>query len=180
MRAFVADTLALVVFFTLLGALAYGELAADTKLSPRVAPSVFGSGLLEAIPESQILERNDPEDLDGDGISGHPNHVWDPLSRSALLGRFGWKLNQPSIAHQTAAAFSSEIGMSTSFRPDQICTAAQTACAAAPTGGLRSSSGRLPGWKRHSQSRRLLRRRGSKRSRGRGHPGAWLRAREVT
>ncbi len=31
--------------------LAYGELAADTKLSPRVAPSVFGSGLLEAIPE---------------------------------------------------------------------------------------------------------------------------------
>lgn len=115
--------------------LAYGELAADTKLSPRVAPAVFGSGLLEAIPESQILERNDPEDLNKDGISGHPNHVWDPLTQSAQLGRFGWKLNQPSIAHQTAAAFSSELGMSSSFRPDQICTAAQTACAAAPTGG---------------------------------------------
>jgi CxxC motif-containing protein (DUF1111 family) len=115
--------------------LAYGELAADTKLSPRVAPSVFGSGLLEAIPESQILERNDPEDLDKDGISGRPNHVWDPMTKSALLGRFGWKLNQPSIAHQTAAAFSSEIGMSSSFRPDQICTAVQTACAAAPHGG---------------------------------------------
>lgn len=115
--------------------LAYGELAADTKLSPRIAPSVFGSGLLEAIPESQILERNDPEDLDEDGISGRPNHVWDPRTKSTLLGRFGWKLNQPSIAHQTAAAFSSEIGMSSSFRPDQICTAVQTACAAAPHGG---------------------------------------------
>jgi CxxC motif-containing protein (DUF1111 family) len=115
--------------------LAYGELAADTKLSPRVAPSVFGSGLLEAIPEAQIMERNDPEDLNKDGISGHPNHVWDPLTKSPQLGRFGWKLNQPSIAHQTAAAFSSEIGMSSSFRPDQICTSVQTACAAAPTGG---------------------------------------------
>jgi CxxC motif-containing protein (DUF1111 family) len=115
--------------------LAYGELAADTKFSPRVAPSVFGSGLLEAIPEAQILERNDPEDLNKDGISGHPNHVWDPLTQSPQLGRFGWKLNQPSIAHQTAAAFSSEIGMSSSFRPNQICTAVQKACLTAPTGG---------------------------------------------
>ena len=115
--------------------LAYGELAADTKLSPRVAPSVFGSGLLEAIPEAQIMERNDPEDLNKDGISGRPNHVWDPLVKRAVLGRFGWKLNQPDIAHQTAAAFSSEMGMTTSIRPDQICTTAQTECAAAPHGG---------------------------------------------
>ncbi|MET0533310.1 MAG: di-heme oxidoredictase family protein [Steroidobacter sp.] len=115
--------------------LAYGELAADTKLSPRVAPSVFGSGLLEAIPEAQIMERNDPDDSNKDGISGRPNQVWDPLVKRAVLGRFGWKLNQPDIAHQTAAAFSSEIGMSTSFRPQQICTAVQTACAAAPQGG---------------------------------------------
>jgi CxxC motif-containing protein (DUF1111 family) len=115
--------------------LAYGELAADTKLSPRIAPAVFGSGLLEAIPEEQILDRNDPEDANKDGISGRPNYVWDPLVSHAVLGRFGWKLNQPDIGHQTAAAFSSEIGMSSSVRPLQICTAAQTACSAAPTGG---------------------------------------------
>lgn len=115
--------------------LAYGELASDTKFSPRVAPAVFGSGLLEAIPEAQIMERSDPDDVDKDGISGRPNHVWDPLVNRAVLGRFGWKLNQPDIAHQTAAAFSSEIGMTTSLRPAQICTSVQTACAAAPTGG---------------------------------------------
>ena len=115
--------------------LAYGELAADTKFSPRVAPSVFGSGLLEAIPESQIMERNDPEDLDKDGISGRPNQVWDHLTNRVVLGRFGWKLNQPSIAHQTAAAFSAEIGMTSSFRPGTVCSAVQTACAAAPSGG---------------------------------------------
>ena len=115
--------------------LAYGPLAANTKLSPRVAPAVFGSGLLEAIPEAQIMERNDADDANKDGISGRPNRVWDPLVSRAVIGRFGWKLNQPDIAHQTAAAFSNEIGMTTSFRPDQICTPAQTACAAAPGGG---------------------------------------------
>lgn len=115
--------------------LAYGELAADTKFSPRVAPAVFGSGLLEAIPEAQIMERNDPDDTNKDGISGRPNHVWDPQVGHTVLGRLGWKLNQPDIAHQTAGAFSGEIGMSSSLRPKQICTEVQTACAAAPTGG---------------------------------------------
>jgi CxxC motif-containing protein (DUF1111 family) len=81
------------------------------------------------------MERNDPEDANKDGISGRPNHVWDPLVSKVVLGRFGWKLNQPDIAHQTAAAFSSEIGMTSSFRPQQICTPVQTACAAAPAGG---------------------------------------------
>jgi CxxC motif-containing protein (DUF1111 family) len=115
--------------------LAYGELARDTQFSPRVAPSVFGSGLLQAIPESQVLERSDPDDKDRDGISGRPNHVWDHVAKRTVVGRFGWKANQPDIAHQTAAAFAAEIGMSSSLRPLQNCTEHQTACVAAPDGG---------------------------------------------
>lgn len=115
--------------------LAYGEIAADTGFSPRVAPPVFGTGLLEAVPEWQILERSDPDDANGDGISGRPNRVWDHRAKQVALGRFGWKANQPDIEHQTAAAFASEMGMSTSLRPDQNCTAIQAQCNAAPTGG---------------------------------------------
>lgn len=115
--------------------LAYGELSHDNQFSPRVAPAVLGMGLLEAIPEEQILERADPDDKEGDGISGRPNHVWNHLLGRPVIGRLGWKANQPDIAHQTAGAFSSEIGMSSSLRPDQICTDVQTACMAAPTGG---------------------------------------------
>ncbi len=115
--------------------LAYGELAKDHQFSPRTAPSVFGMGLLEAVPEAAILERSDPGDTDGDGISGRPNRVWDHLRKSVVIGRLGWKANQPDIAHQTAGAFSSEIGMSTSLRPDQNCTEVQKECLAAPTGG---------------------------------------------
>src|SRR5688572_15350982 len=46
--------------------------------SVRLPPPVFGVGLLESIPESEILLREDPEDLDGDGISGRPNWVVPP------------------------------------------------------------------------------------------------------
>lgn len=116
-------------------ALAYGELAADTGISPRVAPAVFGVGLLEAIDQTQIMQRHDPEDADGDGISGRINLIWEPVQGRQVPGRFGWKLNQPDIAHQTAAAFSTEMGLTTPLRPQEICTAAQRECQAAPTGG---------------------------------------------
>lgn len=115
--------------------LAYGPLGEGTGFSPRVAPAVFGVGLLEAIPEEQILERSDPEDRDRDGISGRPNRVWDHRAKRMVIGRFGWKANQPDVAHQTAAAFSAEIGMSTTLRPGQSCTAAQVECLQAPNGG---------------------------------------------
>jgi len=116
-------------------ALAYRELSPDTKFSPRIAPSVFGVGLLEAIPEAQILERSDPDDTNRDGISGRANHVWDHVAKRVVIGRLGWKANQPDIAHQTAGAFSSEIGMTTSLRPDANCTNIQIACLDAPDGG---------------------------------------------
>jgi len=57
--------------------MAYGEIGADVMVSPRVAPAVHGMGLLEAIPEATILSFADPDDIDGDGISGRANYVWD-------------------------------------------------------------------------------------------------------
>lgn len=116
--------------------LAYGALQEGTGFSPRVAPAVFGVGLLEAIPEEQILALADPDDADEDGISGRPNRVWNARTQRVAIGRFGWKANQPDVAHQTAAALSSEIGMSTSLRPAQNCTDVQVECLAAPNGGV--------------------------------------------
>ncbi len=52
-----------------------------------------------------------------------------------MLGRLGWKANQPDIAHQTAGAFSQEIGMTTTLRPEPNCTNIQIACLEAPDGG---------------------------------------------
>jgi len=118
--------------------LAFGPLPAGTMISPRVAPPVFGLALLEAVPESQILARADPDDADGDGISGRPNRVWDIASSRDSLGRFGWKANQPNIRQQNAAAANGDIGITTRLYPRQNVEEGQTAAAVAPTGGRNS------------------------------------------
>jgi len=114
--------------------LGYGPLAPNVMLSPRVAPAVFGLGLLEAIPEQTIVSRADPDDADGDGISGRPNRVWDVARRATVLGRFGWKANQPDIEQQNEGAFLGDMGITSARFPAEVCTPAQAACSAAATG----------------------------------------------
>lgn len=113
----------------------YGALHPDTQFSARVAPPLFGMGLLESIPDAEILANADPDDHNGDGISGKPNHVWDIATQQTVLGRFSWKANQPSIIQQTADAFRNDIGITSTLFPEQPCTATQTSCHAKPEGG---------------------------------------------
>ena len=111
--------------------LAYGPLRDDVLLSPRVAPQAFGLGLLEAIPEDDILRYADPDDLNRDGISGRPNRVWDVWTETlGNLGRFGLKASKPTILHQLAAAYLGDIGITSSLFPDHSCTDSQPACLA--------------------------------------------------
>jgi CxxC motif-containing protein (DUF1111 family) len=104
-------------------------------ISPRLAPPVFGVGLIEAVPAPDVGAAADPDDRDHDGISGRANMVTDPASGATVLGRFGWKAAVPSVAAQNAGAFAGDIGITSSAEPDQPCTAAETACGAAPNGG---------------------------------------------
>lgn len=113
----------------------YGEFAPGTRFSARVAPPLPGMGLLESIPEAEILANADPEDSNSDGISGKPNHVWDIAKQKVILGRFSWKANQPSIAQQSADAFRNDIGITSDLFPEQPCTTTQTACLSLPDGG---------------------------------------------
>ncbi len=114
---------------------AFGPLPAGLQISPRLAPPVFGVGLLEAVPEDVVLEAADAEDADGDGISGRPNHVVDVATGGTSLGRFGWKANVPTVEQQVAGAFHGDIGITTPLFPEQNCPPEQTACRAAPNGG---------------------------------------------
>ncbi|MEZ4372708.1 MAG: di-heme oxidoredictase family protein [Polyangiaceae bacterium] len=119
----------------LIGDLRYGPLAADILVSPRVAPAVIGLGLLEAIPESRLLELADPDDRDGDGISGRINQVWDAEQGSLAIGRMGWKSEQPNVRLQSAGAFLGDIGITSSIFSQQDCSGSQAECLAATPGG---------------------------------------------
>jgi len=116
--------------------LGYGPMADDVMLSPRVAPPMIGVGLLEQIHPGDILANADPNDADGDGISGRPSMVRDPDSGALVLGRFGWKASTPSVLAQSADAFAGDMGISTPPVPAHWgdCTDAQAACMDAPSG----------------------------------------------
>ena len=116
--------------------LKYGPLDSKTMMSPRVAPQMIGLGLIEAIPEEQIRAHADPDDKDGDGISGRTNEVWSLQNKKVMLGRFGWKAGVPTIADQSGMAFAGDIGISNPLVPKAAgdCTAAQTMCLNAPNG----------------------------------------------
>ncbi len=115
--------------------LAFGPLDEHVRLGPRLAPHVVGMGLLQAIPEDTIRGLADPDDADGDGISGRANTVWDAQAGAPALGRFGWKANVATIEQQTAGAFHGDIGITSALHPAENCPESQTECAAAPDGG---------------------------------------------
>ncbi|PKG47343.1 MULTISPECIES: di-heme oxidoreductase family protein [Halomonadaceae] len=113
---------------------AYGELPESLQTSPRLAPPMIGLGLLEAIPEADLIAAADPEDADGDGISGRYNQVWDVRSGTPVLGRFGWKAGEPSIEQQGLHAFAGDMGLTSSLVPQTDCMESQ-GCDAFPNGG---------------------------------------------
>ena len=115
--------------------LGYGPLASGAMTSPRTAPAMIGLGLLEAIPEESIRALADPDDRDGDGISGRANIVWDHVNHKTALGRFGWKANVPSVMQQVSGAFLGDLGITSRVFPEEGCTPSQRACNEAPNGG---------------------------------------------
>ncbi|MCK0137685.1 di-heme oxidoredictase family protein [Aliiroseovarius sp. F47248L] len=113
-----------------------GPLNELTMTSPRIAPQMIGLGLMEAIPEADILANADPVDTDKDGISGRPNRVWSREFDQWMLGRFGHKAGNPTIRQQTADAANGDIGLSSTLFPTPYgdCTAQQTNCRTARNG----------------------------------------------
>ena len=97
----------------------------DVVVSPRNGLPMFGLGLLEAIPEADILALEDPDDRDGDGISGRANRVRDPVKARrgdvdpVSLGRFGWKASAPSVQAQSANAYRDDMGITNSLFPQE-------------------------------------------------------------
>jgi len=120
-----------VLQFTQLG---YGPMHPDTRFSARVAPPMIGLGLLEAIPEEAILANAAAQAKENNGIKGRVNRVWDDELQKTVAGRFGWKAGQPNLNQQNVHAFSGDMGLTTSLRPFDDCTDAQTACKQAPNG----------------------------------------------
>lgn len=118
--------------------LAYGRLTSDTQLSARIAPAIYGMGLLAAIPEQAIIDL--ATQTKPDGISGKVNMVWDTESQKVQLGRFGWKANAAGLKMQTASALAGDMGITSAYFPTANCAAKQHNCIKANTSNEVSTS----------------------------------------
>lgn len=94
-----------------------------------IAPNVTGLGYLDALEDNTLLEMADPEDMDGDGISGRVNYIEKPpwLSpdkryhqlqpNGKYIGRFGRKGGAVDLLHQTVNAYKEDMGITSDFDP---------------------------------------------------------------
>lgn len=112
----------------------FGSLS-GVLFSPRIGQQIIGLGLVDALPDSEILKNVDEFDADNDGISGKANYVWDAINNTTALGKFGWKSNQPSLKQQTAGALFGDLGLTTSIFSGNPCPSPQKDCYDAPNGG---------------------------------------------
>lgn len=106
----------------------YGPLSPLTSINPLRAPPLIGLGLIEQIPEQQIIQLQDENDRDGDGISGRVNRVWSVQYSELKAGRYGWKATKASVIEQTADALINDMGLTTPWFNEENCTAQQPAC----------------------------------------------------
>jgi CxxC motif-containing protein (DUF1111 family) len=112
---------------------AYGPLG-DVRTSLRIGPQVIGGGLLEAVPDAAIAARADPEDRDGDGISGR-THMVPGADGTRRVGKFGWKASQPTLDGQVMAALHEDMGITNDAHPAESLSAGERAAITAPSGG---------------------------------------------
>jgi CxxC motif-containing protein (DUF1111 family) len=91
----------------------------------RIPTPVFGSGLIEAIPDSAILANmraNTSEKL-AMGISGHANaHLSGNVNRNGNDGtitRFGWKAQNKSLLLFASEAYNVEMGITNQLFPQE-------------------------------------------------------------
>ena len=110
----------------------FGPLHGDEMFSLRLAQPIYGLGLLEAVEEKTLLGLANWQKEKG--LNGRPNYVWDSINKKHALGRFGWKANVASIKEQTALAFLSDLGVTTSLFKEENCPPVQLDCVAQPPG----------------------------------------------
>lgn len=108
--------------------LAYGDFPPEVLASPRVAAPVIGLGLLQSVPEETLRALADPDDENGDGISGKVNIAWDANAQQMAVGRFGWKANVPSLRHQNAGAALGDLGITSPIFTADLCEEAHEDC----------------------------------------------------
>lgn len=91
-----------------------------TVFARRVPIPLFGAGLVEAIPDDTIRSLEDPNDRNGDGVSGRAALVVDIATGDRRVGRFGWKSQHATLLTFGADAYRNEMGITNDVFPQEV------------------------------------------------------------
>lgn len=97
-----------------------------TGVAKFLPPAVTGLGFLAGVSDADIQAMADPNDSDGDGVSGVPNYIHPPdfftpqpfhlpQADGKYMGRFGRKAGAIDLLQQTVGAYINDMGMTTDF-----------------------------------------------------------------
>jgi len=106
------------------------QIPAGATFSKFTPPAITGLGFLAFVSDADILAMADPNDSDGDGISGVPNWIDIPSyiiphqnavsQNGKYIGRFGKKAAAYSLLHQTVNAYNQDMGITSFFNPVDV------------------------------------------------------------
>jgi CxxC motif-containing protein (DUF1111 family) len=108
-----------------------GPLARNTIIKPRLAPALFGVGLLGAVPEAAISGSTTTDS----SLPMLGAAAWRIHAGIRTVGRFGWQATTVSIRDQSASAFALEIGLTSNERLSDDCTVIELDCKEHPSVG---------------------------------------------
>jgi len=83
----------------------------------RVPIPLFGAGLVEAIADETLIALEDPNDRNGDGVSGRAALVKDVATGERRVGRFGWKAQHATLLAFSGDAYRNEMGITNDLFP---------------------------------------------------------------
>ena len=89
-------------------------------IARRIPIPTFGAGLVEAIGDETLLALEDPDDRNGDGISGRAAPIIDRGTGERRIGRFGWKAQHATLRSFSADAYRNEMGITNELFPDEL------------------------------------------------------------
>jgi CxxC motif-containing protein (DUF1111 family) len=86
-------------------------------IAQRQTTPLFGLGLIEAIPDGDILQNATCRNADG--ITGRASLVQDVVSGQQRVGRFGWKAQQATLLAFAGDAYLNEVGITSRLFPHE-------------------------------------------------------------
>jgi CxxC motif-containing protein (DUF1111 family) len=111
-------------------------------IAGRITTQLFGLGLVDAVPDQELLQLARLEAAASPATGGTPSRVTEIRTGLTRVGRFGWKAQVPTLHQFSGDAYLNEMGITNPEFPDENCP--QGDCAALfhnPAPGLNDDGG---------------------------------------